>query len=407
MLSIVAAALLMPTPSWVTTWAATPAPPWGKEVPVPFAVPKTLSDQTVRQIVRTSVGGQQLRIVISNEFGTRPLTIGAATIARVSNSSDIEPATLKSVTFGGKPSVVIPPGAPFVSDPVDLATPPLSRMAVSLYFPQITAINSVHWDGLQTGYISARGNETMDIHFVAASTTGSRFFLSGVMVNATPDSTAVVVFGDSIGDGACSTRNANDRWPDLLAERFQAHGHPNVAVVNEAYSGNRVLTNGMGTNALARFDMSILRHPHVSTIIMAMGLNDIGWPGKNSLTPAEAVPTADDIINGYYQVIERAHEHGIRVFMGTLTPFAEALVGTPLSGYYTPEKDVIRRQVNAWIRTNKAADGLIDFDKVLEDPEKPGHLRRDYACADQLHPNDEGYGAMANSVNLDLLVPAT
>ena len=124
------------------------------------------------------------------------------------------------------------------------------------------------------------------------------------------------------------------------------------------------------------------------------------------LTPAEPVPTADDIINGYGQVIERAHEHGIRVIMGTLTPFADALVGTPLSGYYTPEKDAIRRQVNAWIRTNRTADGLIDLDKILEDPRSPGHLRRIFACADHLHPNDAGYQAMANSVNLDLLVPA-
>ncbi|HEY2403321.1 MAG TPA: SGNH/GDSL hydrolase family protein [Steroidobacteraceae bacterium] len=406
MLAIVAAVLLMPAPAWVTTWAATPAPRWGKDIPPPFAVPETLTDQTVRQIVRTSVGGQQIRIVISNEFGARPLTIGAATIALASNSSDIEPATLRSVTFGGKPSVVIPPGAPFVSDAVDLAAQPLSRLAVSLYFPQATAINSVHWDGIQTGYISARGNETKDIHFAAAATTGSRFFLSGLMVNATPSSTGVVIFGDSISDGACSTRDANKRWPDHLAERFQAEGHPHVAVVNEAFSGNRVLTNGMGTNALARFDMSILRHPHVSTLIMTMGLNDIGWPGRNSLTPAEPVPTADDIINGYGQVIERAHEHGIRVIMGTLTPFADALVGTPLSGYYTPEKDAIRRRVNAWIRTNKTADGLIDFDKVLEDPQNPGHLRRGFACSDHLHPNDAGYQAMANSVNLDLMVSA-
>src|SRR5882757_5122251 len=140
MLSLVAAVALMPVPSWVTTWAATPAPRWGKELPVQLGVPETLTDQTVRQIVRTSVGGQQLRIVISNEFGARPLTIGAATVALALNSSDMEPATLKSVTFGGKPSVVIPPGAPFVSDAVDLATQPLSRLAVSLYFPQTTAI---------------------------------------------------------------------------------------------------------------------------------------------------------------------------------------------------------------------------------------------------------------------------
>jgi lysophospholipase L1-like esterase len=400
MLPLVAAAL------WITTWAATPAPRWGKELPVPLDVPETLTDQTVRQIARTSVGGQQLRIVISNEFGTRPLTIGAATVALDSASGAIDPTTLNTVTFGGKPSVVIPPGAPYISDPVDLVTQPLSRIAVSLYFPRTTTINSVHWEGVQTGYISAHGNETRSIHFEAGSTTPSRVLLSALLVNATPSSTAVVIFGDSISDGACSTRDANKRWPDHLAERFQTNGYRNLAVVNEAFSGNRVLMNGMGANALARFDSSILRHPRVSTVILEMGINDIGWPGRNSLSPAESVPTADDIIEGYRQVIERAHEHGIHVIMATITPFADALIGTSLSGYYTPEKDAIRRQVNSWIRTNKTADGLVDFDRVLEDPDNRGHLNPIYACADHLHPNDAGYQAMANSVHLEQLVPA-
>jgi len=406
MLSLLVAAILSPVTPWVTTWAATPAPRWGKELPVPFDVPATLSDQTVRQIVRTSVGGRKLRIIVSNEFGARPLTIGAATIALALRSGTIDAATLKSVTFGGKPVVVIPPGAPFVSDPIDFPTRPLSRIAVSLYFPEPTAISTVHWDGVQTGYVSARGNQTEAARFVAARTTHSRFFLSGLQVNAAPDSAAVVFFGDSITDGACSTPDANMRWPDHVAERLQSSGHPNVAVVNEAFSGNRVLTNGMGMNALARFDTSVLRHARVSTVVMVMGLNDIGWPGKSSLAPAEPLPTAEDIIAGYEQVIERAHEHGIRVILGTIIPFADALAGTSLSGYYTPEKNVIRGRVNAWIRTNKSADGLLDFDKVLEDPENPAHLNPAYACVDHLHPNNAGYRAMAESVNLDLVAPA-
>jgi lysophospholipase L1-like esterase len=405
MLSLVVTALLSPAPLWVTTWAATPAPRWGRELPVPFDVPATLSNQTVRQIVRTSVGGQKLRIVISNEFGTRPLNIGAASIALALESGAIDATTLKSVTFAGKPSAVIPPGAPFVSDPINLATQPLARVAVSLYFPDPTVVSTVHWDGVQTGYVSARGNETHDTRFAVAQTTHSRLFLSSLLVDAVSDSAAVVIFGDSIADGACSTPDADRRWPDRLAERLQGEGHAHVAVVNEAYSGNRILANGMGTNALARFDMSVLHHPRVATVVMTLGLNDIGWPGKHSLTPAESLPTAASIIQGFEQVIERSHEHGIRVILGTLIPFADALAGTSLSGYYTPEKDAVRRRVNAWIRINRTADGVLDFDRVLEDPGHPGHLNPLYACADRLHPNNAGYQAMAESINLDLLAP--
>lgn len=400
-----------PAQPWITTWAATPAPRWGEELPPPFDVPETLADQTVRQIVRTSVGGDQLRIVISNAFGTRPLTLGAVTVALAANANAIDPATLRLVRFGGKSAAVIPPGAPFVSDPVDLATKPLSSVAVSFYLPKKTGIGSVHWDGAQTGYISAPGNQTtggdrtQDTDFKAQRTTKSRLFLSGVLTNAKPDSAAIVFFGDSITDGACSTPDANNRWPDHIAERLQAERHPNIAVVNEAFSGNRVLTNGMGTNALSRFDMSVLSHPRVSTVVMMMGINDIGWPGKDSITPADPEPTADDIIQGYEQIIERAHEHGLRFVAVTLTPFGAAFQGTPMSGYYSPEKEVIREQVNGWIRQNKTAEGLLDFDKVLADPKNPQHINPAYDCGDHLHPNDAGYQAMAKAVSLNVLVP--
>jgi lysophospholipase L1-like esterase len=400
-----------PVQPWITTWAATPAPRWGEELPPAFNVPETLADQTVRQIVRTSVGGNQLRIVISNVFGTRPLIIGAATVALSAGASAIDPATLKPVTFGGKTAAVIPPGAPFVSDPINLPTKPLSSVAVSFYLPRKTGIGSVHLDGVQTGYISAPGDQTMpgdrtkDTDFKPDSTTKSRLFLSGVLTNAKPDSTAVVFFGDSITDGACSTPDTNNRWPDHIAERLQAEGHPDVAVVNEAFSGNRVLTNGMGTNALSRFDMSVLSHPRVSTVVMMMGINDIGWPGRDSVTPADPEPTADDIIAGYKQIIERTHEHGLRFVSVTLTPFADTFRGKPFSGYYTSEKEAIRQQVNEWIRKNKTADGLIDFDKLLEDPKHPKHINPAYDCGDHLHPNDAGYQAMAKAVNLKVLVP--
>ncbi|WP_245428064.1 SGNH/GDSL hydrolase family protein [Roseiarcus fermentans] len=391
---------------WITTWAATPAPRWAEELPAPFGAPETLGDQTLRQIARISVGGDQLRAVFSNEYGTRPMTIGKASVALSTGGSAVDPATLKPLTFGGSPSAVIPPGARLYSDPVDLATKPLSSVAVSLYLPKKTGVTSVHWDGAQTGYISGPGDETMAADFKADSTTKSRLFLSQIQTNAKPDSTAIVFFGDSITDGACSTPDSNGRWPDHIAERLQKEGHPDVAVVNEAYSGDRVLTNGMGTNALSRFDMSVLGHPRVSTVVMMMGINDIGWPGKDAITPGDPEPSADDVIAGYKQIIDRAHEHGLRFVAVTLTPFVDTFKGLPTSGYYTPEKEQIREAVNAWIRSNKTADGLIDFDKIVEDPNNPKRINPAYDCGDHLHPNDAGYKAMAQAVDLNTLVPA-
>ena len=389
---------------WITTWAATPAPRWAEELPLPFGAPEVLADRTVRQIVRISVGGVQLRVVVSNEFGSRPLHIGSASVAMSAGGSTVDPQTVKALSFGGRSWAVIPPGAPLVSDPVDLPVKALASVAVSIYLPTMTGLRSAHFDGRQTAYISGAGDSTQATDFKAESTTTSRIFLSRILTNAKPDSRAIVFFGDSITDGTCSTTDSNNRWPDHVAERLQAQGYPNVAVVNEAYAGNRVLANGMGTNALSRFDMSVLGHARVSTVVMMMGINDIGWPGEGSATPADPEPSADDIVAGYKQIIDRAHAHGIRFVAATLTPFADSFRGTPFSGYYTPEKEQIRRAVNAWIRTNRTVDGVIDFDRVVEDPGKPGYLLAAFDCGDHLHPNDAGYQAMATAVDLKLLV---
>jgi len=388
---------------WITTWAATPAPRWGEELPATFGVPESLDDQTVRQIARISVGGDQVRVVISNEFGGRPLTVGSATVALSTGGSAVDPATVKVLSFGGRSWAVIPPGAPLISDPVDLAVKPLTTLAVSLYFPQKSAVASVHWNGRQTGFISG-GDVTRAANFKALSTTSSRLFLSRILTNAKPASTAIVFFGDSITDGACSSIDANHRWPDHIAERMQAEGHPDVAIVNEAYSGDRVLSNGMGTNALSRFDMSVLSHPRVSTVVMMMGINDIGWPGEGAVTPADPEPTAEDLEVGYAQLVDRAHAHGLRFIAATLTPFAEAFKGLPTSGYYTPAKEKIRESVNRWIRGNKSIDGVIDFDKLLADPRNLKKLNPADNCGDNLHPNDAGYQAMANAVDLNMLL---
>jgi lysophospholipase L1-like esterase len=388
---------------WITTWAATPAPRWSDDLPAPFGVPEVVENQTIRQVARISVGGNSVRVVLSNAFGEKPLTIGAGSVAIAGKGGEIDQATLKPLTWGGKSSVVVPPGTPILSDPVALSAEALSEISVSIFLPKKTALSSVHWDGVQTAYISGPGNFTSDAAFKADSTLKSRLFLSDIWVDATPESEAIVFFGDSITDGNCSTPDANNRWPDHIAKRLQ-EANRKVAVVNEAFSGNRVLTDGMGVNALARFDSDILSHPKVATVVLMMGINDIGWPGENAITPDDKQPTAQDIITGYKQLIDRAHAHGIRIVGATLTPFAETFKGLPTEGYYTAEKEKIRVAVNQWIRTGDGFDGVIDFDKVMEDPAKPGYLRDDYDCGDNLHPNDAGYKAMADAVDLEILL---
>lgn len=387
--------------AWITTWAATPAPRWSDDLPAPFGVPEVLENQTVRQVARISVGGNSVRVVLSNAFGTKPLTIGAGSVGIAGKDGSVDQA--KPLTWGGKSSVVVPAGAPILSDPVELSAKALSEVSVSIFLPKKTALSSVHWDGVQTAYISGPGDFTSDATFKADSTLKSRLFLSDILVDAAPDSQAIVFFGDSITDGNCSTPDANNRWPDHIATRLQ-EANRNVAVVNEAFSGNRVLTDGMGVNALARFDSDVLSHPQVSTVVLMMGINDIGWPGENAITPEDKIPTAEDIITGYKQLIDRANTHGVRIVAATLTPFADTFKGLPTEGYYTPEKEKIRVAVNEWIRTGGGFDGVIDFDKVMEDSARPGYIRDDYDCGDNLHPNDAGYKAMAEAVDLELLL---
>ena len=389
---------------WITTWASSPQGRWNDDLPAPFGIAESIDNQTVRQTARVSVGGGKVRIVLSNEYGARPLTIGAATVALAKEDGSVEKGSERPLTWNGESSIVVPARAPIVSDPIELPVKALESLSVSVYFPKKTALSTVHWDGVQTAYISGPGDFTRDPSFKPELTTRSRLFLSRVLVDAAADSKAVVFFGDSITDGNCSTPDQNNRWPDHVAERLQAAGHANIAVVNEAISGNRVLSDGMGINALSRFNADVLSHPRVTTLVIMEGINDIGWPGEKSVTPDEKQRTKDEIILGYKQIIDRAHQHGIRVVAATLTPFIDTFKGSPMEGYYTPEKEKIRLAVNDWIRTSGAFDGVIDFDKTTEDPKKPGYIRADYDCGDHLHPNDAGYQAMADSVDLDMLV---
>jgi lysophospholipase L1-like esterase len=387
---------------WISTWATSPQARFAPGFVLPVGIVDQLSDQTVRQVVRVSIGGERVRVRISNEYGTVPLTIGAASIGLAGEAGAVTAGSAKPLTFAGEASVTIPAGAPILSDPVDLKVDALGSLAVSLYFPKTTDVSTMHWDGVQTAYISAKGNFADQDSFEAASTMKSRIFLSDVLVEAGADTSAIVFFGDSITDGACSTPDTSNRWPDLFAARLQAAGKCSVAVINQAISGNRVLSDGMGDSALARLDRDVLRHAGVTTLVVMEGINDIGWPGM-VLDQAHEATTADALIAGYRQIIDRAHARGIRVIGATLTPFANAFQGGDFSAYFNPEKEAVRKEVNEWIRTGGAFDGVIDFETALADPAKPDAIRADYDCGDHLHPNDAGYKAMSEAADIELL----
>jgi lysophospholipase L1-like esterase len=386
---------------WIGTWTASPQPAWEADFPVPLGMQANLWNQTIRQVARVSIGGDKVRVVVSNEYGKLPLEIGAAHIGVTKDGSAIEPGSGHALTFSGSPSITIPPGAPVISDPVDMKVAPLSELSVSLFFPGAAPATTIHWDGHQTAYIAA-GNKVADEELKADSTQTQRAFLTGIMVEATDDARAVVLFGDSITDGDGSTVDGNDRWPDTLAERLAEAGGAPVAVLNQGISGAKVLSDRMGVNALARFDRDVLNQPRADTVVLMMGINDIGWPGSG-LALNDEQPTAEDIIAGYRQLIARAHADGMRIIGATLTPFGDSFADSPFEGYYTPEKEKVRLAVNEFIRSSGEFDGVIDFDKVVVDPSKPGYIKAEFDKGDHLHPNAAGYDAMANSIDLKLL----
>jgi lysophospholipase L1-like esterase len=387
---------------WIATWATSPQPWWDADFFVPIDLPRALRNQTIRQIARVSLGGSRVRVELSNEYGTEPLVIGAAHVALAGEGSAIVAGSDRPLTFGGQAAVTVPPGAPVLSDPVDLEVPALAEVAVSLYLPEITPTSTFHWEGVQTAYISGEGSFAGAPDFEPAQTITSRIFLSEIMVDAPPDARAIVTFGDSITDGATSTVDANHRWPDFLAERLN-EVDARVAVINQGISGARVLRDRMGDNALARFDRDVLSHPRADTVILMMGINDIGWPGTLLVPKGEPAPTAEEVIAGYRQLIARAHANDMRILGATLTPFEDTFRGQPLFGYYSEEKEAKRQAVNQWIRTSGAFDGVIDFDAATRDPDNPKHIRADFDSGDHLHPQDVGYEAMADSIDLELL----
>ena len=376
---------------WVGTWATSPMA--AKNESAKFGAPGT-DGSTIREIVHISIGGPSIRVILTNEFGIDPLTIGAAQIALSSGGNAIAADSSAPLSFSGRPSIIIPPGALVVSDPVAFKVAPASNLAISLFLPD-QPVNQLtfHPFADQTNYLVA-GNAVNAPSLDTPTTFFTWDFLKGIDVSADEKAASIVTFGDSITDGAHSTRDANARWPDVLARRLQADKKTaNLGILNQGIGGNRILHDTTGPSALARFDRDVLAQAGVKYLIIMESINDIGH-ATDPARPYDVV-TADDLIAGLSQLATRAHTHGIKVFGATLTPFVGAK-------YQSPAGEEMRQTINKWIRTTDQLDGVIDFDKVTTDPTHPGMFLILDDSGDHLHPGDAGYKAMGESIDLKL-----
>ncbi|TFW31704.1 SGNH/GDSL hydrolase family protein [Massilia horti] len=375
-----------PSGHWVATWGASPG-----TVP---ANARAFSDQTLRLIVRTSIGGNRVRIRLSNEMGTTPLHVGEAHIAVRASGAEIAPGTDRPLTFSGQAAITIPPGAPVLSDPVELNVAPLSELAVSIYLPD--TVTSIHGTASQPNYVSLPGNFTGSSALPTERTILTLPFLTQVDVDR--DATAAIVtFGDAITGSTRNTADADGRWPSWLAKRLQSARDSNfdmtgrLGMVERGIIGARLLSRPAPDepSALERFDREVLATAGVRYMIVLIGINDIG------ASPNDNPVGAQDLIAGYRQLVARAHQQGIAVYGATLTPFE----GAP---FYSAAKEQVRQTVNDWIRTHEEFDGVLDFDAVTRDPARPTRLLPAYDSGDHLHPNDLGHQAMGKAVPLEL-----
>jgi lysophospholipase L1-like esterase len=374
---------------WIATWAAAPDSPG-----------PPLKAQTVRQIIRTSIGGSSLRIRLSNLFGTASVTFGPVHVAKAASGSAIKQGTDHAVTFGGKPTVTIARGTDALSDPVTFRVAALEELAVSLYLPAGTETSTIHSTAIQTAFISP-GDATAATIFPKSETDNSRYFLTDIEVAASADARAIVIVGDSVTDGVGSTEDGNARWPDALAARLQANqALASIAIVNSGISGNRILNDGaepyLGPSTLARFDRDALNKLGVRWILLLQGINDI-TAAEVLKTPRDQV-SAQQIIDGMKTLIARAHKKGIKIWGATLLPRGGAQGSRP----HTAAGEAKRQTLNAWIRTSGAFDAVIDFEQVMRDPARPDHLNPAFDSGDHTHPNDAGYKAMAAAIDLRL-----
>jgi lysophospholipase L1-like esterase len=386
----------LPSRPWVTAWAtaqqlARPA----RAVPSPVTVPERIADQTVRMTARMTVAGSSLRIALSNSFGLDAVRLQAVDVARPGAApGTIAADSTRAVTFGGRPEVVLPPGAQVTSDPVDLAVENQDDVVVSLFVGKEGAAPTAHPLGLRAAWL-APGNQVAAAQLAGGTQFRSYLWLAGVDVRAVPAAATIIAFGDSITDGYATTPDADTPWPSLLARRLASEAdRPPRAVINVGISGNRILREGAGSSALARFDRDVLSRPGVRWVLLLEGINDISFSAIPNL-PATEKATTEDLIAGYRLLIARARSHGLRVIGGTLTPYE----GVPT---YTDAGERMRGEINAWIRSSGEFDAVIDFDAAVRDPQHPARLLERFDSGDHIHPNDAGNEAMAAAVDLDL-----
>jgi lysophospholipase L1-like esterase len=390
--------------SWIATWTASPEPadPDSKQ-PI-----LNLQDQAVRERVRISVGGSRIRIRLSNEYGSSPLVVGSLTVAVPNDRARVKSNSIQVVTFGGQNSITIPPGAPAMSDPVAFTAAYGAEISISLYLPKRVTTPTWHALALKRAVVSSHGDHTHEEAIEGGTEASSSICVSAVLVPALPSQRLVVAFGDSIVDGDGSTLEADRNWPSDLVRRLgKMPDSAQLAVINEGIAGNRLLGNGpiasLGVSALARFDRDALSIPGITHIVLLEGINDLGFPGAKlgelSLADPADARSANDLIGAYRQLISRAHARGVKLIGSTMTPCE----GVDIPGYYSEAKESNRQAVNKWIRTSGAFDGVIDFDAVLRDPYHPSRLLPRFASEDHLHPNDAGYQAIADAIDLALL----
>ena len=375
---------------WIGTWASSPQlGDAGNAAPAPG-----LADSTLRQIVHVSIGGAQIRVRFSNAFATTPLVISSAHVALSAGGGAIKPDSDKALAFDGKPLVAIPAGALVYSDALDFALAPLSDLVVTIHLTGAPTGSTTHPGSRETSYLAA-GDSVSATELPKAAQVEHWYFLNGVDVLAKPQAASVVALGDSITDGHGTTTNGNTRWTDYLAQRLTANkATANVAVLNEGIGGNRLVHDGAGPNALARFDRDVLAQDGVRWMIVLEGINDIGT-APNAAKRHEQPATAQDIIASFEQIILRAHAHKIRVYGATITPFEGA-------SYFTPDGEAEREAVNTWIRSSGQFDAVIDFDAAVRDPKNPTHLSAAADSGDHLHPGNPGYKMMADAIDLAL-----
>lgn len=393
------AALALAAPAeakWVASWTAAPHAPLGTEG---FFAAASYDNVTISQILRISEGGTRLRVKFSNRYGPAPLEIGAARIVRIDDEGKEIAGTARTLSFGGEAGAVIPRGAPFVSDAVDVDVPDLARMKVEIYLPKPTGPCTCHLTGTDELAVSPPGN-FVGKPFEPVSKAQYRAFLSGIEVDSPDALGTIVAYGDSITDGVGSTPGANRRWPDILANRLQEAGQE-WAIANQAISGNRVLSPGMGESALSRFDEDVLSLPNVRYIILFEGVNDLGNrfgpPGSGipGLAMDQPQITVEQMIAGYKQIVARAHEKGIKVIASPIGPYMGAR-------YWSEEGESARQRINEWILTSGAFDGIVRFDTAFADPADPRRFREGYHMGDNLHGSDAGLKAVGDSIDLSL-----